>query len=168
MVTIFDDQADSVIGGTITAPFSPRVKPTNTLSNFNGQNSLGWWKIIITDIFPASDGGILAGWGIQFNNQLITGVGNTANTPGRFYLHQNYPNPFNPLTTIKYELAKEVNVKITLYDVLGKEVMRLVNENKKAGTYTVDFNAVNMATGVYFYRIEAGDFREVKKMILIK
>jgi len=168
MVTIFDDQADSVIGGTIAAPFSPRVKPTNTLSNFNGQNSSGWWKIIITDIFPASDGGILAGWGIQFNNQIITGVGNTTSTPGRFYLHQNYPNPFNPLTTIKYELAKDVNVKITLYDVLGKEIMRLVNENKKAGIHTVDVNAVNLATGAYFYKIEAGDFREVKKMILVK
>jgi subtilisin-like proprotein convertase family protein len=69
MITIFDDQADSTIGGTLPAPWSPRVKPTNNLAIFNSQSSLGWWKIILTDIFPGADNGILMGWGIQFNNQ---------------------------------------------------------------------------------------------------
>jgi subtilisin-like proprotein convertase family protein len=169
MITIFDDQADSLIGNTITAPFSPRVKPTNALSVFNSQNSLGWWKIIITDIYTASDNGTLVGWGIQFNNQIITGSENiSTNTPGRFYLHQNYPNPFNPVTKIKYEVAKNVNVKIMVYDILGKEVMLLVNGNKKAGVYEVEMNAVNLSSGVYFYKIQAGEFTNVKKMILLK
>jgi len=169
MITIFDDQADSTIGNTITAPFSPRVKPTNAITAFNGQNSYGWWKITLTDILPASNDGTLIGWGIQFNNQIITGNGNiSSNTPERFYLHQNYPNPFNPVTSIKYEVAKTVNVKITVYDILGKEIKQLVNENKKAGIYTVEMNASNLATGVYFYKIIAGDYNDVKKMILIK
>jgi subtilisin-like proprotein convertase family protein len=169
MVTIFDDQADSVIGGTITAPFSPRVKPTNALSVFNSQNSSGWWKIIITDIFPSSDDGKLMGWGIQFNNQVITGSQNYSTiTPGRFYLHQNYPNPFNPVTSIKYEVAKNVNVKIIVYDILGKEIRTLVNEFKKAGVYTVELNATNMSSGVYFYKISTGEYNDVKKMMLIK
>jgi subtilisin-like proprotein convertase family protein len=169
MITIFDDQADSLIGNTIRAPFSPRVKPNNVLSAFNTQNSLGWWKIILTDIFPASDNGTLVGWGIQFNNQVITGNENiSTNTPGRFYLHQNYPNPFNPVTKIKYEVAKNVNVKIAVYDILGREVMLLVNENKKAGIYEVEMNAANLSTGAYFCKINAGEFTDVKKMILLK
>ncbi|MCX6163346.1 MAG: T9SS type A sorting domain-containing protein, partial [Ignavibacteriae bacterium] len=169
MVTIFDDQADSLIGNTILAPFSPRVKPNNALSAFNTQNSLGWWKIILTDIFPASDNGTLVGWGIQFNNQILTGSESiSSNTPGRFYLHQNYPNPFNPVTKIKYEVAKNVNVKIAVYDILGREVMLLVNENKKVGIYEVEMNAVNLASGVYFCKILAGEYANVKKMILLK
>ncbi len=169
MVTIFDDQADSTIGGTVLAPFSPRVKPVNTLSVFNGQPALGWWKIIITDIYPATDNGILLGWGLQFNNQLITGTGVVANeVPGKFNLHQNYPNPFNPKTTINYELAKNVYVKIVVYDILGREVKSLVNEIQKAGSYSVIMDASNLASGTYYYRMEAGDYLNTKKMIIIK
>lgn len=170
MITIFDDQADSTIGGTVPAPWSPRVKPTNTLSNFNGQNAAGWWKLTITDIFPGSDDGILVGWGIQFNNQTVTGTENSGITgvPGRFMLYQNYPNPFNPVTTVKYDIAKEGIVKITVYDLLGREVSVPVNEFKKAGYYSFNFDGSGFASGVYFYRIEAGSYVETKKMMLIK
>ena len=169
MITIFDDQADSTIGGTVLAPFSPRVKPVNTLSVFNGQPALGWWKIIITDIYPATDNGILLGWGLQFNNQIITGTGGIANeVPGKFNLHQNYPNPFNPKTTINYEVAKNVYVKIVVFDILGREVKSLVNEMQKAGSYSVVFDASNLASGTYFYKMEAGDYLNTKKMIIVK
>lgn len=98
----------------------------------------------------------------------ITGVGGTSGTPASFRLDQNFPNPFNPATTIKYQLAKDTKVKLTVYDVLGKMVATLVNGNKPAGYYEMKFDASNFASGLYFYRIEAGDFNEVKKMILIK
>jgi subtilisin-like proprotein convertase family protein len=170
MMTIFDDQADSTIGGTLRAPWSPRVKPINTLSVFNSQNSLGWWKIVITDIYPSADNGTLIGWGIQFNNQVITGIKdpNITGVPYRFMLYQNYPNPFNPTTNIKYDLAKDIIVKITVYDLLGREVGVPVNEFKKAGSYSLNFDGTRLASGVYFYKIEAGQFIETKKMILIK
>lgn len=170
MITIFDDQADSTIGGTLPAPWSPRVKPTNTLSNFNSQNAAGWWKLIITDIFPSADGGTLIGWGIQFNNQTVTGLENSGITgvPNRFMLYQNYPNPFNPVTTVKYDIAKEGIVKITVYDLLGREVSVPVNEFKKAGYYSLSFDGSGLASGVYFYKIESGNYVETKKMMLVK
>jgi subtilisin-like proprotein convertase family protein len=170
MITIFDDQADSTIGGTLPAPWSPRVKPTNALSIFNSQNSSGWWKIVVTDIYTSADDGTLIGWGIQFNNQTVTGVGDPSITgiPNRFMLYQNYPNPFNPVTTVKYDLAKDVKVKITVYDLLGREVAVPVNEFKKAGSYSMKFDGTQMASGIYFYKIEAGNFVETKKMILVK
>lgn len=170
MITIFDDQADSSIGNTILAPFSPGVKPTNTLAVFNSQSSLGWWKLIITDIFPGSDNGTLIGWGIQFNNQVLTGIGNENNitSPFNYELNQNYPNPFNPATTINYSIAKESFVIIKVFDILGREVMVLVNEPMKAGRYSVTMNAGSLASGVYFYRIEAGNFIDVKKMTFLK
>jgi subtilisin-like proprotein convertase family protein len=168
MITIFDDQADSSIGNTILAPFSPIVKPTNALSIFNGQNSLGWWKLVITDIYTAADNGTLVGWGIQFNNQVLTGVGNELATPNKYELSQNYPNPFNPTTTINFSIAKESFVKIKVFDILGREAMVLVNEQMKAGKYSVMMNASGLSSGVYFYRIEAGNFVDVKKMTVLK
>ncbi len=90
------------------------------------------------------------------------------NFPTIFKLYQNYPNPFNPKSTIKFDLPKEVNVTIKVYDLLGKEVKTLVNEFKKAGFHQVEFDASNYASGVYFYRIEAGSFVQAKKMVLVK
>jgi photosystem II stability/assembly factor-like uncharacterized protein len=89
--------------------------------------------------------------------------------PQQFSLFQNYPNPFNPSTKILYELPKSTIVKITVYDVLGKEVMRLVNnEFKQAGKYSIEFNGNNLSSGVYFYKIEAGEYKLTKKMLLVK
>jgi len=169
MVTIFDDQADSSIGNTIIAPFSPRVKPTNALSVFNSQDALGWWKIVLTDILPASNDGALIGWGIQFNNQTITGFGNqSSNVPGRFYLHQNYPNPFNPVTKIKFEIPSGELVKLVIFDILGREIKTLVNSRMNPGIYEYEFDASRLSSGVYFYKMQAGEFNDVKKMLLIK
>jgi aminopeptidase N len=86
----------------------------------------------------------------------------------KYSLQQNYPNPFNPGTTIKYEIAGNVNVKITVYDALGRNCVVLVNEKQRAGKYSVTFSSNNFATGVYFYKIEAGDYTAAKKMILIR
>jgi hypothetical protein len=83
-------------------------------------------------------------------------------------LYQNYPNPFNPLTKIKYQIPEKSFVALKVFDALGNEVMTLVNEEKVVGNYQVEFNAVGLPSGVYFYRIKAGDFLETKKMVLIK
>ncbi|NOS86260.1 MAG: T9SS type A sorting domain-containing protein [Ignavibacteria bacterium] len=81
---------------------------------------------------------------------------------------ENYPNPFNPTTTIKYSVPVESKVKITVYDLLGKEISVLVNENHKAGKYDINFDASSLSSGTYFYKIEAGSFSDIKKMILLK
>ena len=81
---------------------------------------------------------------------------------------QNYPNPFNPTTTIQYVISSEQFVSLKIYDILGKEVATLVNSRKAIGNYKVNFNASNLTSGVYFYRIQAGNFTETKKFILLK
>ena len=85
-----------------------------------------------------------------------------------FKLAQNYPNPFNPATTIKYSLPENSFVTLKVYNILGKEVATLVNEEKSTGIYEVSFNATNLPSGIYFYTIHAGKLMETKKMILIK
>jgi hypothetical protein len=92
----------------------------------------------------------------------------TADSPIEFNLSQNYPNPFNQGTIIKYSLANKQIVKLKIYDLLGKEVATLVNEEKPAGRYSVEFYGSGLASGIYFYRIQAGSFVETKKMILMK
>jgi photosystem II stability/assembly factor-like uncharacterized protein len=92
----------------------------------------------------------------------------SAEVPKQFKLFQNYPNPFNPVTTIKYALPNDVKVVVRIYDILGREVKVLVNELQKAGYYDTKFDGSNFASGVYFYRIEAGDFVLAKKMVLVK
>jgi hypothetical protein len=88
--------------------------------------------------------------------------------PKTFALEQNYPNPFNPSTTIRYQLPQSATVSLKIYDVLGREVQTLVNERQAAGQYSVPFNADGLASGVYFYRLQAGSFVQTKKMMLIK
>jgi hypothetical protein len=85
-----------------------------------------------------------------------------------YYLSQNYPNPFNPSTTIKYQMPEGGIVTLKIYDILGKEVKTLVNEQKAAGRYEVNFNASNLASGVYIYRIQVNDFVSAKKLMLLK
>ncbi|MBE0572306.1 MAG: T9SS type A sorting domain-containing protein [Ignavibacteriaceae bacterium] len=85
-----------------------------------------------------------------------------------FTLQQNYPNPFNPATTIIYQLPTEGQVSLKIYDMLGNEVATLVNEMKTAGEYQVDFNAAALSSGIYFYRLQAGNFVETKRMMLMK
>jgi len=88
--------------------------------------------------------------------------------PSSYSLMQNYPNPFNPATTIRYSLPNDGLVQIKVYDISGKEVMSLVNENKTAGNYEVKFNGANLSSGIYFYRINAGEFVQTKRMVLVK
>jgi len=92
----------------------------------------------------------------------------TAWNPDHFVLHPNYPNPFNAATTISFELAIPANVKLAVYDLLGREIAILVNEYLEIGNYTIDFDASDIVSGVYFYRMRAGDAVETRRMVLLK
>ena len=100
---------------------------------------------------------------------VLTGVqGKGDDLPKSFALLQNYPNPFNPVTRIRYELPKESRVLLKVYSILGQEVATLVSDVQTAGRYEVEFTAAKFATGVYFYRLQAGDFVETKKLVLLR
>ncbi len=101
---------------------------------------------------------------------LITGTEPISGIiPQDFRLYQNYPNPFNPASKIRFDLPKDGNVNLTVFDLQGRLVARLVdNEFKHAGSYAVDFNGNNLPSGAYFYRLETGTYSESKKMILVK
>jgi len=88
--------------------------------------------------------------------------------PRYFMLMQNYPNPFNPTTTISFALSEPQFVTIKVYDLLGREVHSLVNEPKQAGMHNVLFDASGLSSGIYFYRLQAGDYSESKRMVLLK
>ena len=100
---------------------------------------------------------------------MVTSVErNQTDIPTQFKLHQNYPNPFNPGTTIKYTIPNQAHVILKIFDGLGREIQTLVNEVKSAGTYELHWNSVKRPSGIYFYRIQTGSFKQVKKMLLIK
>ncbi|AFN73761.1 peptidase S8 and S53 subtilisin kexin sedolisin [Melioribacter roseus P3M-2] len=100
-------------------------------------------------------------------SDVVTGV-EEEGIPKEFKLLQNFPNPFNPTTVIKYGLPKEAHVRLTVYNVLGQEVMTLVNENQSAGYHRVSFDANELNAGIYIYKLEAGDYVSIKKMIYMK
>lgn len=88
--------------------------------------------------------------------------------PSEFSLGQNYPNPFNPVTNITFSLPNSANIKLTVFDIAGREIAQLVNGQLNAGTYNVDFDASHLASGTYFYKLETAGFTDIKKMILVK
>ncbi|MBN2367163.1 MAG: T9SS type A sorting domain-containing protein, partial [Calditrichaeota bacterium] len=101
---------------------------------------------------------------------IPVGIGDhlTAEIPKVFALFQNYPNPFNPVTTIRYDVPKQSQVTVKIYDVMGREVAELVNDPHAAGSYSVIWNANYFASGIYYYRMKAGDFVSVRKLVLMK
>jgi photosystem II stability/assembly factor-like uncharacterized protein len=141
----------------------------NTWTNFTQPISGGYWHHF-TDIkqnpvdeffFGTSTKGL-------YEVDIVTNVEEESLDKYNFLLSQNYPNPFNPTTTIRYSILKPGMTSLKVYDILGKEVVILVNEAKLAGNYSVKFNTSHLASGIYFYRLRAGNFVETKKMILLK
>jgi hypothetical protein len=120
---------------------------------------------------------------LEVNDQKFSGISASSNVsyvlgidgsvPQVFSLHQNFPNPFNPVTKIRYDLPKEEDVRINIYDVMGRNIKLLVNKKKNAGYRSVRWDATNnygesVSAGMYIYVIQAGDFRATKKMVLLK
>jgi len=106
-----------------------------------------------------NDGGFNYSRSVEINVEVI---------PTKFELSQNYPNPFNPTTTIRYEISQKDLVKICVYDILGKEIRVLVNEEKNPGHYEIIFDAKELASGIYFYQLQTKEFTQTKKLILMK
>jgi subtilisin-like proprotein convertase family protein len=142
------------------------VKPISIFGSFSGATVNGTWRIRCVDAV-AGDAGVLEGWGIRFNN-VVSAEPIAGSVPRRFELYQNYPNPFNPVTRIRFDLPKDGSVQVRIFDMLGRDVVLLTDQFYKAGSYTIDFDASNLSTGTYFYKIETGDFTDTKKMILLK
>ncbi len=163
--TFADSAANPISSGT--PPFTGLFRPETPLSAINGTNPNGAWILEYTDNV-GGDSGLLKAWCISLCFLTTVGGIQTVEIPNYYSLSQNYPNPFNPATQIKYTIPKAGNVVLRVYDVLGKEVKTLVNEKKEVGVYNIDFDASNLSSGIYFYRIEAGDFTAVKKMMLVK
>jgi len=135
---------------------------TYLYSNLNNSESY-WWRVKAYNAM---------GWG-EFSEDTmftvnITSVEEDNQLPTVFSLQQNYPNPFNPTTKIKYSVPQSSNVVIKVFDVLGNEIETLVNEEKPVGNYEVKFDATALPSGIYFYQLKAGDFTQVKKMLLLK
>ena len=108
-------------------------------------------------------------WLAQYIKDNPTDVGETISIlPTKYELDQNFPNPFNPTTNIRYNIIKASKVTLKIYDILGREIKTLVNTEQAPGRYTVTFDAQNLSSGVYFYRINAGSFNATKKLMLLK
>jgi hypothetical protein len=106
--------------------------------------------------------------GIHDYSWVVSGISNNGGNPDNYALSQNYPNPFNPVTKINFSLKKTGFTSLKIYNLLGQEVVTLVNEIIPAGNYSIDFNGSNFSSGTYFYKIQSGEFADTKKMILVK
>ena len=135
----------------------------------------GAWPVFGIDIDEDGDTDILtaASTGNKVtlleNISIVTNIQNEfLDTPQNFFLYQNYPNPFNPDTKISYQISELSFVSLKVYDVLGNELATLVNEEKSAGNYEVNFNGSKLASGIYIYQLKTINYTETKKMILQK
>lgn len=135
--------------------------PVNNLKHFDFIK----YNNIVVGYAVSSDGSIIR---LDDTLGILTGINSNNNIPHEFSLEQNYPNPFNPATQIEYNIARETFVRLSIYDALGRELKVLINENKKPGTYNLTFDAANISSGVLFYKLQAGDFTQTRKMILLK
>jgi hypothetical protein len=167
--TVLNDSASTIIDAG-TAPFTGTFRPSAPLISFNGNIATGYWRLVVTDT-ANGDTGFLKSWCIVLSaiasGSCIGGI-ETVEIPNSYRLYQNYPNPFNPVTKIKYGLPENANVKLIIYDILGREISELVNEHKTANTYEVEFDASRLPSGVYFYKLETDNYTFTKKMLLIK
>ncbi|MFI5144637.1 MAG: T9SS type A sorting domain-containing protein, partial [Ignavibacteria bacterium] len=168
-LTVFDDSiGNPVTSSTYLAPWTNYVKPQNPMGIFGGTVLNGNWILSVTDKAAGNIGTIL-GWGIRLNNATLVGNGKIfTEVPDKFELNQNYPNPFNPETKIIFTVPQQSKVVLKVYDILGKEVSTIVNETLLPGKYEKTFSGLSFASGVYFYKMEAGEFTSVKKMVLLK
>ncbi|MEO8209993.1 MAG: choice-of-anchor B family protein [bacterium] len=157
----------------ISNPASPvEVAWYDTYKRDNSTNYLGCWGVFM---FPSgkiigsdTDSGLY----VIKTNFIITGTGENANNivPDKFHLEQNYPNPFNPNTNIKFSLPDNSKVKIDIFNIAGQNVAQLINDRRDAGNYEINFDAskYGLTSGLYFYTLTSDNFKETKKMILIK
>jgi hypothetical protein len=163
------DPAPGCGNGAGQIPANGYFKPKDPLAGFNGNgiDPNGTYIIHVSDN-AALDFGALRSWCVSIDYDLMTNAGNNTSIVNDYQLHQNYPNPFNPTTKIRFEIPKQNFVSLKIYDISGREVAILINGERNAGAYDVEFDGSYLASGTYFYRLQAGDFVQVKKMVLLK
>jgi photosystem II stability/assembly factor-like uncharacterized protein len=157
----------NIFAGTArTGVYSSTINGTSWTQASNGLNETFISSLAVsgTNLFAGTYGGVWKRPLSEFTD--VTEEVN--NLPKGITLSQNYPNPWNPTTSINYSLVKEGNVSISVYNAIGSKVATIVNGYKPAGSYSVQFNGSNLPSGIYFYKLEAGQFSQVKKMILVK
>ncbi len=164
--TVLNDSATVPIASG-TAPFTGSFIPSSPLNVFNGPFTSGYWKLSISDT-AGGDTGFLRAWCLVITYQCPVGGIQTIEIPNYYFLNQNYPNPFNPVTNIKFGIPESGNVRLVVYDILGREVTTLLNEHKNPGTYEVKFDASQLASGIYFYSLQTERVTETKRMLLVK
>ena len=155
----------SPTGESIDLSSNTTVSKTITLDEIWNLDRLG----VVVFVQNSSTKEIYQSEFITYSELGVTGVEAENNSvPVSYNLSQNYPNPFNPSTTIEYEIPSEEHVVLKIYNVLGKEIKELVNSNKGAGKYRVNFNGEGLASGIYYYTIRAGKFVQSRKLVLLK
>jgi hypothetical protein len=129
-------------------------------------NAIIIWNIIDSDGYLYASAG---GLGLYKSNQIVTSVNDQVpNVNISFKLEQNYPNPFNATTNIKYTIPQSGRVTLTVYDLMGSEIAKLLDRYQEAGSYDVIFQPKDLASGIYFYTLTTGNFTATKKLILLK
>lgn len=164
--TTFDDAAvDSIKNGI--PPFTGSYMPEQKLSQFNNQSMQGYWRLRVYNLSLTGTGQLVS-WCL--NGYYYNPIGIVGNqVPVKTSLSQNYPNPFNPNTRISFTLERTTEVKLAVYDILGREVSVLINGKLNSGDHKVDFNGSELSSGVYFYTLYLNGSRfDTKKMVLIK
>jgi hypothetical protein len=173
-IKLFGDSVNVVIIGNfdiVSKTFFPSFSPygkwydffSGDSSSFNDPGAsvtlqAGEFRIFSTKKFPTPDGEILVDLEDAENLEIID----------TYNLQQNYPNPFNPATNINFTIQQTEFVTLKVYDVLGNEIKTLVKEQKSPGNYNINFEGAGLSSGIYFYRIEAGSFNQIRKMVLLK
>ncbi len=165
------------IANPIGDPFEISLNETKELFTTLKFNS-AWNKDnvkIVAFVQSSSSKEVFQSASITYNELGVTDINDKGIVPEKFILKQNYPNPFNPTTTIQYSIPKVTGqnfssrqVQLKVYNILGNEVAKLVDENKPAGTYSVNFDASHLTSGIYFYTLSVGNFSDTKKLILLK
>jgi subtilisin-like proprotein convertase family protein len=145
------------------------IPDTLNLGNFNNYNAKGNWILIVVDNRTGAIGNLID-WGLEIIRSGASDIKTDSRLPDEYYLSQNYPNPFNPSTKIRYSIPSGANVELKVFDILGRETAVLVKGYKTAGNYEVEFSTIGKAisSGIYFYKLTAGNFSSVKKLIILK
>ena len=162
-----DSSVQNICSGGIP-PFTGYFAPCKPLYRHLTMPATGPWILKIFDR-KAPETGYLQSWALTLSYEVPIGLNiQTGNIPENFVLYQNYPNPFNPITTINYSLPKGQYIKLSVYDINGKEIEILAQGFSSAGNYENNFDGTNYASGVYFYRLQTEEFSQTGKMVLIK
>jgi hypothetical protein len=160
LIRSLDNRNFTRVSNDIPATNSPTGSTYSYLDRYLSNGTTYYYKLVDVDIN-----------GIPEVNEMIVTVTPSANAvivPDDYALRQNYPNPFNPTTQISYDLREAGFVTLTVFDILGREVATLVNAQQSAASYTVEFDASNLSSGIYFYQLNVNDYTNLKKMVILK